>query len=57
MAVYYKSANCNPLTALLRFVADLLYKLHTVSATVDKILTDSASRGPSAVAELLVHLD
>jgi len=27
VAVYYKSINCNLLTQLLRFVADLLYNL------------------------------
>ena len=41
---------CNPLTPLLRFVSDLLYKLYLhCYAAVGK-----NSRGPSAVAELLV---
>jgi len=47
VAVYYKSVNCNPLTPLLQFVVQLV-------SAVDKILTDIASRGPFAVAELLV---
>ena len=49
--------DCNPLTPLLPFVLDLSYKsfLHCYAA-VGKILTDSASRGLSAVAELLVEV-
>ena len=50
VAVYYNSINCNSVTPLLRFAVYLLYNL------VDKILTDSASRGPSAAAELLVYI-
>jgi len=50
VAVYYNSINCNSVTPLLRFAVYLLYNL------VDKILTDSASRGPSATAELLVYI-
>ena len=52
MAVYYKSVNRNPLTPLLRFVVALLYNLFLqFSRSFDR---QSASRGPSAVAELLV---
>jgi len=48
--VYYTLVDCNPLTPLLRFVSDLLYKLYLhCYAAVGK-----NSRGPSAVAELLV---
>ena len=57
VAVYYKSVSCNPLTPLLRFVVDLLYNLF---AQLCNSRQDSdwhgASRGPSAVAELLVYL-
>jgi len=38
----YKSVNCSPLTPLLRFVVDLLYKMFL------QILTDSATRGAPA---------
>ena len=51
MAAYYKSVNCNPLTLLLRFVGGFVVQL---VSTVDNILTDGASRGPSASAELIV---
>jgi len=51
--VYYTLVDCNPVTPLLRFVLDSLYNLflHRCAA----VSTD-ASRGPSAVAELLVFL-
>ena len=38
MALYYKLANCNPVTPLLLFVVQL------VSSTVDKILIDITRR-------------
>ena len=43
------TVNCNRLAPLLRSVVQVV-------STVDKILTDSASRGLSAVAELLVEV-
>ena len=42
MAVYYKPIYCNPVTPLLQFVVQFV-------STLGKILTDSASRGPSVV--------
>ena len=53
VAVYYKSINCNPLTPSLRFVVDLLYNLFLYSW--QDFDWHSASRGPSALAELLVY--
>ena len=53
VAVYYKSINCNPLTSSLRFVVDLLYNLFLYSW--QDFDWHSASRGPSALAELLVY--
>jgi len=46
--IYYKLVSCNPLTPLLRFVVQL------GSTVVAWDSTDSASRGLSEVAELLV---
>jgi len=51
VAVYYKSVNCNPLTHLTRFVLHLVYDLLYSWQDYDWHI---ASRGPSAVAELLV---
>jgi len=43
--VYYTLVDCNPLTALLRFVLDLSYKLFLhCYAAVGKILTDISLR-------------
>ena len=53
VAVYYKSINCNPLTPSLRFVVDLLYSLFL---QWQDFYSHSASRGPSALAELLVYI-
>jgi len=53
--VYYTSVDCNPLALLLRSALDLLYNLflHFCSSWQD-FDWHSASRGPSAAAELLV---
>jgi len=54
VAVYYKSINWSHLTPLLRFVfVDLLYNLFLYSW--QDFDWHSASRGPSALAELLVY--
>jgi len=51
VVVYYKSVNCNPLTPLLRFV---VHCCTTCLYSWQDFDWHSASRGPSAVAELLV---
>ena len=50
-SVYCTSVNRNPLTPLLQSVVDLLYNLGIGGRNFD---WHSASRGPSATAELLV---
>jgi len=50
--VYYTSVDCNPITPLLRFVLELV---PTVVQQLTKFWLTFASRGPSAVAELLVY--
>jgi len=57
--VYYTLVDCNPLTPLLRFVPDLSYKLflHCYAAVGKIFYWHIASRGSSAVAELLVNTD
>jgi len=50
--VYYKSINCNPLTITSIFVVDLFYNWFLQLTRF--WLTYRASRGPSAVAKLLV---
>ena len=54
--VYCTLVDCNSLTPLLRFVFDLSYKLflHCYAAVRKNFDWPVASRGPSAVAELLV---
>jgi len=53
--VYYTSVDCNLLTPLLRFVLDLLYDLFIQLCSVWQDFDwHIASRGPSAVAELIV---
>jgi len=44
---------CRPTVTLWLRCCDFLWIRRTIVSTVDKILTDSASRGPSTVAELL----
>jgi len=53
VAVYCRSANCNPVTPLLLFVVDLLYNFF-LQSTFDESLTDSTLCCPSVAAELLV---
>ena len=50
VAVYYKSTNCNPRDSVTAICCGFVVQL---VSTVDKNLTDSASPGPSEVAELL----
>jgi len=54
--IYYTSVDRNAVTPLVRFLADLLYNLFLqLCSVVIRIMNkQSASRGPSAVAELLV---
>jgi len=54
--VYYTSVDRNTLTPLLRFIVDLLYNLfQDLCSSRHDFDRHSASRGPSAIAELLVR--
>jgi len=54
--IYYTSVDRNALTPLLRFIVDLLYNLfQDLCSSQHDFDRHSASRGPSAIAELLVR--
>ena len=54
VTVYFTSVNCNSLTPLRRLAVNFLHNLFSQLSSINSISADSASRGPSAAADIIV---
>ena len=54
VTVYFTSVNCNSLNPLRRLAVNFLHNLFSQLSSINSISADSASRGPSAVADIIV---